>query len=275
MSFTIGSNIFSLNARRTLGRTNNALGVNFQRLASGLRVNSAKDDPAAIGITSRMTAQIRGLNVATKNANEGLSIAQVADSALEESINALQSIRDIASDATSSTHSTSDRTSFSDEIDELVSEVQRIAQEIEYNDQLLLQGGYTASIMIGADAGDRMVFGISGASANKIGLGVDGGNLSVDTTSNASTTVQYVDSALDSIATIRAGLGGVQSRFESVINTIEDLSDAYTTARSNILDADIAEETAALTRNVILQQAGVAVLAQANLQPQVMLQLLP
>ncbi len=275
MSFTIGSNIFSLNARRTLGRTNTALGLNFQRLASGLRVNSAKDDPSAIGITSRLTAQIRGLNVATKNANEGLSVAQVADSALEESINALQSIRDIAADATSSTHSTSDRTSFSDEIDELVSEINRIAQEIEYNDQLLLDGDYTASIQIGADAGDRLAFGISGASANKIGLGADGGNLSVDTISNASTSVQFVDSAMDSIANIRAGLGGVQSRFESVVNTIEDLSDAYTQTRSNILDADIAEETAALTRNVILQQAGVAVLAQANLQPQVLLQLLP
>ena len=276
MPITISSNLASLVAQNNLGATTKALGKNFQRLATGLRINSAKDDPAGAAISTRLTAQIKGLNVAKKNANDGLSLSQVADSALEETTNAIQKIRDLASEAQNSTASSADRASLQTEVNLMISEIQRLALEVEFNDTKLLSGGFVDQIFhIGPDANDTIKVTIASATISAVGF-VTGGNVSyeVSTATFAASTVTRADSALDTIANIRSGLGGVQNRFESIINTIDNLSTAYTASRSQIMDVDVAQETSELTRNVILQQAGVAVLAQANLQPQIMLKLL-
>lgn len=274
MALTINSNIASLTARNALNNTTSALGRNFQRLASGLRINSAKDDPAGIGIATRMTSKIRGLNVAKSNANDGLSLAQVADSALEETTNALQNIRDLATEASTGTKSSGDREALKNEVDAMIAEITRIATETEMFDIDLLTGAFAETFQIGPNTDDTLAVTIAGASLEVLALGEGGSKMNVSTQGSATAAIAAVDIALDSVASIRGSLGGLQSRFESIINTIESSVVSYTSARSQIMDADIATETASMTRNVILQQAGAAVLAQANLQPQLLLKLL-
>ncbi|MBF0132606.1 MAG: flagellin FliC [Magnetococcales bacterium] len=275
MPISIATNVISLAVQRKLGNTTADLGKSFLRLASGLRVNSAQDDAGGLGFATRLTTQVQGLAVAARNTNDGISLAQVADSALVETVGAMQRIRELAVEATGSTKSSTDRYALQDEVDEMVAEVTRIATDIKYNGMRLLAGSFTGmDFQIGADAGNTLQVAFAGASTNLVGMGVAGNSMTVSTTTKASRTILLIDSALDSISAIRATIGGVQNRFESIINQIQSLSDAYTQTRSTIMDADIAKETALLARNLIIQQAGVSVLSQANLQPNVMLQLL-
>ncbi|MBF0146744.1 MAG: flagellin FliC [Magnetococcales bacterium] len=275
MPLTLASNIVALSVQRKLGKTSDSLGQTFIRLATGLRVNSAKDDAGSIGIATRLTSKIQGLSKAAQNTNDGISLAQVADDALVETVNAMQRIRDLAVEAKGGTKSLSDRQTLQTEVEEMITEIDRIASGIKFNGLRLLAGSFTAmTFQIGADAGNTLAVTFAGASTNKVGLGLAGNSAQVSTITQASRTILLIDSALDSVSSIRATIGGVQNRFESIANQIQSLSDNYTSARSTIMDANVAKETADMTRNLIIKQAGISVLAQANLQPQLLLQLL-
>lgn len=281
MAVSINNLVASSALQQLLGKTTRDLGQNFQRLSSGLRVNSSKDGGSDISVAMHMTSKINGLSVVRKNANDGLSLAQVAEASLEETTNALQSIRDLALDASTGTKSASDRTALNNEIDALISEISRIATGTSLFDQILLAGGFSTTVQIDPDMGGNVVtLTIDGASLQQLALGQSGSVLNVSTAGDASAAIAAsrailaVDAAMDSVASIRADLGGAQSRFESVVNIIDSTSLAYTSARSQIMDLDVAEESADMARNSILKQAGIAVLAQANLQPQLLLKLL-
>jgi flagellin len=396
MALTINTNVASMNAQRNLGKSQNDLSESMERLSSGLRINSAKDDAAGLAISDRMTAQIRGLNQASRNANDGISMSQTAEGALQESTNILQRMRELAVQSANDTNSASDRSSLNAEIIQLKEEIDRIAVTTEFNGRKVIDGTMTdATFQVGANAGVNQTISFSIASARIADLGeevnyvahapevlataattasggftftavtgsstasisvaitnggtaasvvttastgsisvavqnltaasgstsadiaaiinadaaasayvtaagdtteidaaigamaLSGGlaeveaagtttvnNLSVATRSEAVVTIASIDGALEDIDTIRGGLGAVQNRFESTIANLNNVSENLSAARSRILDADIAEETSAMTKSNILQQAGVSILAQANQTPQLALQLL-
>jgi flagellin len=424
MALTINTNVASLNAQRNLGKSQGALNNSMQRLSSGLRINSAKDDAAGLAISDRMTAQIRGLNQAARNANDGISLAQTAEGALQESTNILQRMRELAVQSANDTNSTTDRASLNSEVTQLKAELNRIAETTEFNGKKLLDGTMSdATFQVGANAGANQAisFSISSAKGEDLGTvaagtvtgtaastdyeaassdyeaavaatgagtantsltftadtaGTDGNAISIvlednaaggaggaavlagnvitvqatditalttediaalintDTASgadvvtavgttdaaaveasislaggleevgtaevgtaastdyavegasvlvddvtiatrqDAQTAITSVDSALSQISTMRGNLGAVQNRFESTIANLSNVSENLSAARSRILDADIAQETSAMTKNNILQQAGVSILAQANQAPQLALSLL-
>jgi flagellin len=393
MGITINTNVASLNAQRNLSSSQADLNTSMERLSSGLRINSAKDDAAGLAISDRMTSQITGLTQAARNANDGISLAQTAEGALQESTNILQRIRELAVQSANDTNSESDRKSLQDEMTQLVEELDRIAVTTEFNGKSVIDGTMTDAVFqVGANAGEdqQIKFSIASARAADLGevtnyteyvagdastatvntdlvltaanKGVDGDNitfelvdagaggadavtvtgdaiqvsvdfadasktnayvasllnddsdasalvsatggstdvgaavsatnlaggadeveasgtttvdnLSILTTSQASVTIESVDAALADIDEIRGGLGAVQNRFESTIANLNNVSENLSSARSRILDADIAAETSAMTKNNILQQAGVSILAQANQTPQLALSLL-
>ena len=281
MPLFINTNVASLNAQRNLMKSTNALGTTFSRLASGLRINSAKDDAAGLAISDRMTAQIRGLSQAVRNANDGISLSQVAEGALEETTNALQRIRELAVQSANDSNNTGDREDIQQEVDALQAEIQRIAVDTEFNSMPILDGTYKAGqdavFHIGANINQTITVAIGDTQASAL-LGATStygeGQINVETQMDAEQVIDQVDNAIDSVSDIRAKLGAVQSRFESIISNLSNVVENVSAARSRILDADVAAETATLTKNAILQQAGTAVLAQANQQPQLALQLL-
>ncbi len=279
MALTINNSIASINARRQLQKHTLALGKTFARLSSGKRINTSKDDAAGLAISNRMVAQIRGMNTAIRNANDGISLAQVAEGALDETTNALQRMRELAIQSANSTYGSADRTNLDNEFKEMISEIERIATTTEFNDVLLLSGGYTAQkFHIGADANQTIAFSIAGMTIGSLGYNTTaGGSLaraSITTATVANSALLIIDSALDQVSAVRASLGAVQSRFETVIASLSNVVENTDSARSRIQDADIAVETAELTRNTILQQAGIAILSQANQQPTIALALL-
>ena len=273
MSLTINTNVASLNAQRNLGASQTNLAKSMQRLSSGLRINSAKDDAAGLDISNRMTSQIRGINQAVRNANDGISLAQTAEGAMSEVTNILQRMRELAVQSANDTNSTSDRTSLQAEVTQLLSEIDRIAETTEFNSTKLLDGSFSAAAFhVGAMGGanNRISFGIAGT--NSTALGVNG--LSIASQSAADGAIATIDSALGTIDTARGALGAVQNRFESTIANLTNIAENVSAARSRILDADVAQETSNLTKYNILQQAGVSILAQANQAPQLALSLL-
>ena len=271
MALYINTNTSSLNAQRNLGKSTNALGRSLQRLSSGMRINSAKDDAAGLAITSRMGAQVRGLNQAQRNANDGISLMQTAEGALDETGNALQRIRELAVQASNATNTASDLSSISTEVTQLLSEISRVSTTTEFNNTSLLTGSFSAKkFQVGADKDQTISVSIAGANTNNLGIN----NLEVATFTDAEAAIASIDKALDSVSDIRSNLGALQNRFESVISNLSNVSENISAAKSRIMDADIATETATLTRNSILQQAGTAMLSQANQQPQLALNLL-
>lgn len=392
MALTINTNVMALNAQRNLGQSQSALAKSMERLSSGLRINSAMDDAAGLAISDRMTSQILGLNQASRNANDGISLSQTAEGALQESTNMLQRMRELAVQSANDTNSASDRASLDAEIIQLKAEINRIALTTEFNGRRILDGTMTdATFQVGANAGADQTISFSIDSALTMDLGenavtgnpevpniqssvveqgltfsavsdgvagdgiaisyasggavptitvdtaagtiaitgdlaafttadlaalvagdagasslvtVAGGDttlataaavttaggqdfvassetgtrtidlISVATRVEATITIGSVDAALMDVDTIRAGLGAVQNRFESTIANLNNVSENLSAARSRIQDADIALETAAMTKASILQQAGVSILAQANQTPQMALTLL-
>ncbi len=271
MALVINSNIGSLNAQRNLSSTSKGMNTAMQRLSSGLRINSAKDDAAGLAISDRMTAQIRGLNQASRNANDGISLAQTAEGALQETTNILQRMRELSVQSANATNSSSDRASLDAEFQQLVSEIDRIATDTEFNNTKLLDGSFTAqNFQVGANSGQTISVSVDGATAST--LGID--SLAVTSASGASAAISSIDDAIASVDTIRGDLGAVQNRFESTIANLQNVSENVSSARSRILDADIAAETSNMTKFNILQQAGVSILAQANQTPQLALSLL-
>ena len=271
MALIVNSNIASLNAQRNLNASQGLMKVSMQRLASGLRINSAKDDAAGLAISNRMTSQIRGLNQAVRNANDGISLAQTAEGALNETTNLLQRMREIAVQAGNDTNSADDRTSLKAEFDQLVSEVTRISDQTSFNKTKLLDGTFSGqTLQIGAFASETLAMtAISDLDASGLGVGA----LTIDTNANAGAAITAIDTAIGTVDTTRSNLGAIQSRLESTIANLSNISENISASRSRILDADIAMETSNLTKANILQQAGVSVLAQANQTPQLALAL--
>ncbi len=273
MALSINTNVMSLNAQRNLGNSQSALAKSMQRLSSGLRINSAKDDAAGLAISDRMTSQIRGLNQAARNANDGISLAQTAEGALQETTNILQRMREIAVQSANDTNTTSDRTSLNAEVTQLKAEINRIADNTAFNGKTLLDGSFSvtgAVFQVGANEGQTISVTIGAADATTLAVNT----ISVGTQASSGSAITAIDTAIASIDTIRGDLGAVQNRFESTISNLSNVSENLSAARSRILDADIAQETSAMTKQNILQQAGVAILAQANQAPQLALSLL-
>jgi flagellin len=391
MAITINTNVASLNAQRNLNSSQASLNESMERLSSGLRINSAKDDAAGLAISDRMTSQITGLDQAARNANDGISLAQTAEGALQESTNILQRMRELAVQSSNDTNSDSDRASLNDEVIQLKAELDRIAETTEFNGTNVIDGSMSNAVFqVGANSGANQTisFGITSAKAADLGqadvvavedtaaggnwngfelsaaaadglsgnatydivvvegaagvtaptatltsgvitvtlasstnaaantvtaiggalsgvgvidsvdvsnavtvttdssasMAMTGGfdeittetidNISVATRDKAIGAIKSVDLALSDIDTMRGGLGAVQNRFESTIANLSNVSENLSSARSRILDADIAEETSAMTKSNILQQAGVSILSQANQTPQLALSLL-
>jgi len=383
MAAIINTNVASLNAQRNLSSSQSTLNTSMQRLSSGLRINSAKDDAAGLAISERFTAQIRGLDVASRNANDGISLAQTAEGALGEVTNNLQRIRELAVQSANASNSSTDRAALQTEAAQLLSEVDRVSNQTKFNGVSLIDGSFTSAVFqVGANAGETITvsslvdanvaalgsvtsasgqssavsgisvltapaagslvingtdistqIGAAGTSQQRVGQVVDainnsssttgvnaafdsstgkivlssaadivitgtddgtatgfdaangqGSNVAATTTgltgldlssyAGASLAIQQIDSALGQVNSARATLGAIQNRFSSVVSNIASTSENMTASRSRIQDADFAKETASMTRGQILQQAGTAILSQANSAPQNVLSLL-
>ena len=383
MPAIINTNIASLNAQRNLNASQNSLAVSLQRLSSGLRINSAKDDAAGLAISDRFTAQIKGLNQAARNANDGISLAQTAEGALGEVTNNLQRIRELAVQSSNATNSSSDRTALQAEVSQLLNEIDRVANQTSFNGVKLLDGSFSGAVFqVGANAGESITvtsitdanvaaigsvsqasgaaltvsasaitgfataIASGGVTLNGVNIGAIGSatssaeragqlvnainntsaqhgvgavyntatgqitlssaaavvvagttnlatvagyangtlgsvttttgiaGLDVSSYANAQLAIQLADSALSTVNSTRATLGAVQNRFSSVVANLQTAAENLSASRSRIMDADFAAETANLTRAQILQQAGTAMLAQANAEPNNVLALL-
>ncbi|MFP8965827.1 flagellin [Pokkaliibacter sp. CJK22405] len=273
MSIYVNTNTSSLNAQRQLMNSTNSLSTSYERLSSGYRINSAKDDAAGLQISNRMTSQVQGLNQAISNANDGISVAQVAEGALQETTTALQRIRTLAVQSQNGINSSSDRAALQKEVTALKAEISRIAQTTQFGGTDLLKGGYSAKFLVGANAGQTISVNISQAGGfGASGLGI--GTLSISTTALASASLAQLDSAIKTIDGKRADLGAIQNRFESTVRNLSSIVENVSEARSRIRDTDFASETANLTQNQIIQQASSSILSQANQVPQIALSLL-
>ncbi|ACT49996.1 flagellin N-terminal helical domain-containing protein [Methylovorus glucosotrophus] len=264
MAAVINTNIASLNAQRNLSSSQSSLNTSLQRLSSGLRVNSAKDDAAGMSIATRMDSQVRGQTVAIRNANDAISFAQTAEGALGKVTDALQRMRELAVQSANATNGTGDRSNLDAEFQQLASEITRLGTDTKFNG-IAVFGSSSMTFQVGADSGQTIT--VSATAASSIT-----GNILTDTAAN--TALAAIDTALDTANTNRATLGAVQNRFESVISALQVSVENQSAAKSRIMDADFASETANLTRTQILQQAGTAMLAQANTVPQNVLTLL-
>ncbi|MDR6214112.1 flagellin domain-containing protein [Paracidovorax wautersii] len=282
MASTINTNLASLNAQRNLSTSQLSLATSMQRLSSGLRVNSAKDDAAGLAIAERMNTQVRGMNVAIRNSNDGISLAQTAEGALGKISDNLQRMRELAVQAANDTNGGSDRTALDNEFKQLAAENARVIANTKFNGQPLLTGsggtGGTFTFQVGANTGaDNQISITTSAIATSMGA-VTQGTTSAATLGITATTARAamdaIDTALTAINGARSTFGASQNRFEAVISNLQVASENQAAARGRIMDADFAAETANLSRAQILQQAGTAMVAQANQIPQTVLQLL-
>jgi flagellin len=275
MSQIINTNLPSLNAQRNLSTTGNQLAQAIQRLSSGLRVNSAKDDAAGLAIAERMNSQVRGMNVAIRNANDGISMAQTAEGALGQIGDMLQRMRELGVQSLNATNGTSDRSNLNSEYQQLAQEITRTLASTQFNGLTVLgasAGSLTFQVGAGTSANDILTLTTTALAGAATVTAVTGGG--IDTVANATAAVNNVDALLTTVNTERATWGAVQNRFSAVIANLQVGAENQTAAKSRIMDADFAAETAALTRAQVLQQAGTAMLAQANQTPNNVLSLL-
>ena len=280
MPQTINTNILSLNAQRSMSMSQSSLATSMQRLSSGLRVNSAKDDAAGLAIAERMNAQVRGMNVAIRNANDGISMAQTAEGALAKVGDSLQRMRELAVQSRNATNSSSDKDSLNKEFAQLQEEITRVLSGTSFNGKKILGGDATAmTFQVGANttADDVLTITTTNMTSQSDITAITGTAASIAsgaTTGDIKTVIDNIDTAIDTINNTRATFGATQSRFDAVISNLQQSVENQAAARSRIMDADFASETANLSRAQILQQAGNAMIAQANQQPQMVLQLL-
>jgi flagellin len=267
MALSVNSNVASLNSQRQLSKSTNDLATSYERLSSGKRINSAKDDAAGLQISSRLTAQVNGLNQGSRNANDGISLSQTAEGALDEVTNTLQRMRTLAVQSSNGSNSTADRTALNNEYTELENEIIRIASQTSFGGVALLDGTFSTEFQVGADANQV----ISVSMSQDFSALVTGG---VDTAANAQTAITQMDTALATTTSSRADLGAKQNRFSSAIRSNENTAQNVSASRSRIEDTDYAKESAILAKNSVLQQASSSMLAQANQQPQIALSLL-
>ena len=268
---SLATNIMSLLVMNNLRSSQQAMQTSMERLSSGLRINSAKDDPAGQAIANRMGAQIRGMNQAIRNTNDGISMVQTAEGSLDLINDSLQRIRELSVQALNGTNSSEDRASIQLEIDQRLEEIDRVAEQSNFNGIKLIERDKTLNIQVGANAGD--VIGVSFSAMGRQALGLD--NFSVlDDVSATPKPMDVVDEAIKQVDRQRSYLGAVQNRFESVIDGLNTNIINTSAAQSRIQDADYAQEVSNLIRAQLLQQVGIAMLTRVNQQPQMILRLL-
>jgi flagellin len=282
MSLSINTNVLSLNAQRNTINNMQSLQTTMARLSSGLRVNSAKDDAAGLAIANRMNTQVRGLNVAIRNANDGISLAQVAEGGLSQMTEMLQRMRELAVQAVNATNTTGDLGKLNQEYRQLSDELARMSGAVQFNGQPILAASSDFVFQVGANSGTENRITIASGDITLSGVGAftavasGGASSALDIANNVnnSANIKALDSAIAAIDERRARLGAVQSRFEQTIAFLRTSVENQAAARGRIMDADFAAETANLSRTQILQQAGTAMIAQANQLPQNVLALL-
>ncbi|MFQ2093744.1 flagellin [Aeromonas taiwanensis] len=300
MSLYINTNVSSLNAQRNMMNSTKSLDTSYTRLASGLRINSAKDDAAGLQISNRLTSQINGLDQGNRNANDGISLAQTAEGAMDEVTGMLQRMRTLAQQSANGSNSDKDRVALQKEVNQLGAEINRISTATTFAGTKLLDGSFSGTFQVGADANQTIGFSlnqaggfsISGIAKAAVGLksgpagsittaistifksGTIVGGISISSQGNAQDVLAAADAMLEVVDGKRAELGAVQNRLDSTIRNQANISENVSAARSRIRDADFATETANMTKQNILQQAASSILAQANQRPQSALSLL-
>lgn len=273
MALVVNTNLASLSAQRNLSINQNQLSQSVERLSSGLRITRASDDAAGLGVSETLRAQIRSINQANRNAGDGISLTQVADGAAASIGGLLSRMRELATQSGSGTLGTTERSYLDQEFVALRSEIDRISASTEFNGQALLSGGTnTFSVFIGFKSGANSSLTVALADLDVASVGLTGA--SVSTAASAQAVLATIDGAISSVATARANYGAIQSRFDVAIQNLTVTAENFTAADSRIRDADIAQETSLFTKNQILTQAGIAILAQANALPQQALALL-
>lgn len=273
MALTVNTNVASLNVQKNLNRASDALSTSMTRLSSGLKINSAKDDAAGLQIATRMTSQVRGQTMAIKNANDGISIAQTAEGALQESTNILQRMRELAVQSRNGSNATSDQAALDKEFQQMALELTRIADNTNLNGKKLLDGSNaTITLQVGYNtAADDKIDLSLGAGFDATALGVVG---DLTSAANSDTAIGQIDTALTTINDTRADLGASQNRLSSTIANLQNINENASAALGRVQDTDFAAETAQLTKQQTLQQASTAILAQANQLPSAVLKLL-
>lgn len=298
MSIVVNTNVGSLNAQRSLAASGRELATAMERLSSGKKINSAADDAAGFAIAERMTAQVRGLNMATKNANDGLAMLATIENATNDVTDMLQRVRELAVQAANDTNSATDRGYLQKEVDSLMNEINRVASQTVYNDLNVLDGTRAGVIQVGTDAGQSVAFSITAIDTDTLGLTKDaftdastiddiagetaatsgtlaaGEKISVLTAADAAHSLSKITTAIETVASNRAGYGALANRLEYTVSNLMNVAEFTTSARSQIEDADFAAESARLAKAQVLQQTGTAMLAQANASSQLAIQLI-
>ena len=277
MSLYVNTNTSSINSQRQLAKSTKALDSSYQKLSSGFRINSAKDDAAGLQISDRMTAQINGLTQGNRNANDGISFAQTAEGALDEVTNMLQRMRTLAVQSKNGTNSSDERVALQDEVEQLTTEIKRIGTDTKFGKNLDVFKSNTAfTLQVGAYSGNTITFTTKAMSQVLGGTtaGITITDVSVASASTVSNTLDTLDNYLKNVDSYRATLGAMQNRLESSISNQENVIENVSDARSRIRDVDYASETAKMTQQSILQQASTSILSQANMKSQIALSLL-
>jgi flagellin len=271
MPLRVTNNVYSINAQRNLNQSQRGLQKSLERLSSGLRINRAGDDAAGLAISEKLRANVRALTQASRNASDGVALIQVAEGAMEEINNMLVRMKELAEQAATGTVSTVERGYLNTEYQQLYSEITRISDNTKYNETQLLDGSLEVRIQIGLSNGafDSLTIAVADTAANQLGL-----TTGIDTVTLAQTALTTTTTSIGAVSNRRASLGALQNRLESIIANIETVVENLSGAESRIRDVDVAAETASLTKYNILVQAGVSVLAQANQEPAIALQLL-
>ena len=274
MGLRVNTNVTSINAQRNLSSVTDRLSTNFRRLSTGLRISTAADDAAGLAISERLRSQVRSLDQAKRNANDGISLVQTAEGALNEVNSVLTRLRELSIQAANGSVSNQDKDTLNEEFTSLVDEIDRIAQSTEFNGINLLDGSSASvsfQVGFGTTAGvDTLDVTLQAADETALGLA----SLDISSTGNTSTAIAAIDTAINTVSSLRGTLGAAQNRLGSTINNLAIQTENLSAAESRIRDVDVAYETAQLTRNSILQQASISILAQANAQPQSALALL-
>ena len=275
MGLSVYNNVEAANAHRQLANTQSLVSKSIERLSSGLRINHAADDAAGLAVSEGMRSQIRGMNVASRNAQDGISMVQVADGALGNVGDMLQRVRDLAVQASNGTLTDAQRSNLDVEVQQILTEVGKTGTDTEFNGLKILAGSVATAasavtLQVGANASQSIAFTIGTVSANDLGIS----GIAVSTAAAASAAIASLDAAISQVTSSRANLGAIQNRLESTISRLGVTAENVQAAESRIRDADMAQEMIQFTKNQILQQSGMAMLAQANQAPQSILSLL-
>jgi flagellin len=273
MGLRVNTNVLSLTAQKNLSSVSSRLAGNFARLSSGLRIATAADDAAGLGISERMRAQIRSLSQAGRNAQDGISLVQTAEGALSEVHSNLTRMRELSIQAANGTLNDGDRLALDNEFQQLIGEIGRVSDQADFNGIQLLDGTVSAiNLQVGTESGETI--SVTLEDMTESGLTLNGTSFDLSSVTNASNALATIDAAIDSVSSFRGDLGAYQNRLQSSVRSIGTNQENLSAAESRIRDVDVASETADLTRNSIMQQAAVSVLAQANVQPQIALSLI-